>query len=175
MEFTLETIISLIGILSTAVVGVILFRQVKSQQATINNMKVNMDSMKSFMDIFDIEKVRSFTKLSTEEAELRYKTMYHQKITEIAKKSTIPVTRDQAVQAAEKFIEKNIDFLESYEEIMSIPINILLPMTLEEREEHLQHYPKNASTLRHFLKAIDKGEIKPNSSVLKKPPKPKNS
>jgi uncharacterized membrane-anchored protein YhcB (DUF1043 family) len=115
MELTPEFIISIIGTLSTAVVGVILFRLVKSQQTTINNMKTNMDSMKSFMDVFDIEKVRSFAKLSTEEAELRYRTMYQQKVQEIASKSTIPVTEEQAIKAAELYIEKNSDFLESYE------------------------------------------------------------
>jgi uncharacterized membrane-anchored protein YhcB (DUF1043 family) len=171
MDMTPELIISIIGTLSTAVVGTILFNLVKSQQSTINNMKTNMDSMKSFMDVFDVEKVKSFTKLSTEEAELRYKSLYQQKLQEVVNKSTIPVTKEQAVEAMERYIDNNIDFLESYEEIMSIPINIMLPMNPDQREQHLKHYPKNADLLRRFLQAIDRGEVEPDSSVLKKPPK----
>ena len=166
MNLTPETIISLIGIIATTIVGVILSRQIMSQKETISNMKTIIDSMKSFNDIFDVEKIKSYAKFSEQEAELRYKSMYTEKIAELTNK-TKNFSKEEAIAAAERFIMKNENFFESYEEILSIPINIMLPMSKEEREKHLKHYPKNKETLRKFLEAIDRGEIQPGSSVRK--------
>ena len=63
MELTPDTIISLVGLATTAVVGIILSKQIASQKDTINHLKTIIDSMKSLNDIYNFDKLRSYTEI----------------------------------------------------------------------------------------------------------------
>ena len=59
-ETTIAIIQGVMTILSAGGVTVILKQQIKSQQEQINAMKANMDSMKSFIDIFKIDDLHKY-------------------------------------------------------------------------------------------------------------------
>ena len=59
------------------------------------------------------------------------------------------------------FQEVNKDFLEQYNELISIPFSIMKDLDWQERERQLLRIPKNAPMLRELLKAYDKGEFPP--------------
>ena len=167
MEWTPEIIVSIIGILATSFVGVILTAQINSKKDKIDDLNSIINSMKSLNELYNFDKLKSYKEIVELEAEGRYRIKYSENLKKINKEST--------TEAAERFINKNTDFLESYEEILSIPINIMLSMSKSDREVHLKNYPKNEQILRSFLDAIDNGDVSPDSSVFRADVKPKKS
>lgn len=158
MEWTPEIITSFIGIITTAVVGVILTTQINSKKDKIKDLNTIIESMKSLNDLYNFDKLKSYKEIIELEAEGRYKIKFTERLQTINKEST--------TEAAIRYINKNANFIESYEEILSIPVNIMLSMSKPDREIHLKNYPKNEKLLRSFLEAIDKGDVSPGSSIL---------
>lgn len=171
MDITPEIIVSIIGVIATSIVGYILSTQIKSQKDTIDGLKTIVDSMKSLNDMYNFDKIKSYAEIIEKEADGRYKVMYSEKFKEQLSK----LDKEARITATERYLMKNADFIEQYEELASDLINFLLTKPENERLEWLDRYPKNKENILPFLEAIKRGEVHPGSSTDSNDSKPKNS
>jgi len=111
----------------------------------IQNNKLKI--IKAITDTYQPEKLKQAQDYIDKGNEHKINLLVYEQIDGISKKT------------AERFMEANQTFHEQYDELISMPIAILRNKNWEERESFLKTLPKNASTLRQILEAIDNGKF----------------
>lgn len=150
---TVIEIVQLIAtIVSSGAVALILRAQIKSQQEQINAMKANMDSMKSFMDIFKIDEVKKYTELVAYNVKsqtfLEIKHNYIEAFRE-------EFRNDKETQKImDETLFRNEDF-QRYIELFAHACLSVGCLKEDEVDAHIKEFlPKNEEQVRGFLKSI---------------------
>lgn len=110
----------------------------------------NLKFMKAAMDSFNPEKLNEAQKFIDKGKEYEMKLKLSGEVKKITE------------MTGKRFQEVNKDLLSKYDELISIPFSILKDKDWEEREKHLEFYPKNSEFLRVLLEAFDNGEFPQN-------------
>jgi hypothetical protein len=145
----MESNISLIIIGIYTLIYLIVFFIQKSQ---LNNQKEIINSMKTFMDIFDIEEVKRYVQMREERIKGDVENILSSdiKMTEISQKVTL-----EAIEDIQKFyINKTKD---KVDELFGYCLVSLKQIPFEERELILKnHFVKTGGSLREGLKELEK-------------------
>lgn len=105
--------------------------------------------MKTAMEAINPDKIIAAQKIIDEGKEYEVKVKVSKQMQELNK------------QLGSRWQDVNRDIMEQFNELISIPFNALRDKDWQERERHLQLYPKNAKHLRLLLDAYDNGEFPP--------------
>lgn len=166
MTLTSDAVISFISIIVTAIVGIILYTQNQRQKELIDSMTKVIDSMSKMNQLFDPVKIGEYLRLMTEKVKIEEEKNHYEKLNEATLANQKLVDQEIAKTfefSKELYLDVNKDFGAAFEELISIPIGIMLRMNAAEREAHLKHYPKSGFFIKTTLDGIEKGHIKPNN------------
>ena len=108
--------------------------------------------MKTAMEAINPDKIIAAQKIIDEGKEYEVKVKVSKQMREVNK------------MLNSRWEDVNRDFLDQYNELLNMPFNALKEKDWQERETHLQFYPKNAAALRLLFEAYDKGEFPPRAS-----------
>lgn len=134
----MQYIIDIALFLSIIIVGFILHDQIKSQASVIN-------SLKTYFEIFDIEKVKAFDKLRHESTMMYVKTYLN---TEIKKKIT------PELKVAAEILRKDMEA--RFDEISNVLLDIILTVEESDRKQFIiDNLPLNKKEFLNVLEEIE--------------------
>lgn len=145
-----------ITIISSGLTATILRNQIKSQQEQILAMKGNMDSMKSYMDIFKIDEVKKYITLKEETAVIEGTNTAHKIIKDtIQSEEWMKVFRKPFEDNFMQLVQSNHFYL--IEELFDNTIEHLCSLPKEEMQRIvLEMYPLNSDTILAEFDRIEK-------------------
>ena len=150
MEWFLQNLIPLLSIVATSIVGIILGKLIQSQKDTISAMKTNMDTMKLLNDMYNPDKMKSYSDLVEKEAEMRYKSHFKKQL-------NIKIQSFESIQSAlNESLDLNYKIFDLYQELAQIAVVYLVNIPQQQRVEIFNKYPKNEAFLKNILAEIDK-------------------
>jgi len=158
MDWNQETIISLSQIGVTLFVGGILLWQITAQAGVISSMKTNMDTMKSLNDMYNPDKLKSYNEALVKNAELRYKSLYDQKVNALV--------ANLSQKNKDEVLEVIREIEEGYDELLKAYIPYLASLPKSEREPIFKAFPKNEHL---FRTEVNKILAKEMSKLMKNP------
>ncbi|QNF34329.1 hypothetical protein HUW51_16960 [Adhaeribacter swui] len=167
MVLSSQEILSIVSILITGLVGTVLYNQNQRQKELIDSLTKAMDSMSKMNQLFDPVKLGQYLELMVEKAKVENEKIHNDKLQQATlaheKKVQEEVNKTFSF-SKELYLDVNKDFGAAFEELISIPIGILIKMNNEERENQLKFYPKSGFFIKTAIEAFEKGHIKPNSN-----------
>ncbi len=133
-------------------IGVGLVLIIRHKNSLISTLKEQNSSTKSFLELYDIQKLKDYQNLSNEVLELKHKKVLDQAIKDTYVK--FEQSSKEGIELAAK------DFAEKYNEFLDFQLHFLLKMDDSQRNEWLKRLPKNREFIEMAIKQIELGNIK---------------
>lgn len=143
-------------VLSSGAVASILGYLINSQKDQINAMKANMESMKSFMDIFKLEDIEKYVAINKKTSEQEAKHVIATTLSKtLYSKEFIDMIENTFNEIFEKKVDK--DLRDKGQELFDSIIDSLANFTADERAETIKEmYPLNADAIFLEFERIEK-------------------